>query len=324
VRFTEFLEQAKKKTFWKKQRVICFSGYNYPIFLFRTLFTFLKEKDAETLSLLTIETKKQLWESLEQCFLGGTSFYWLGNITQTIKKAPDLIEVLSLYRGPHSIAFFLPDDYKISVSARKRMTMVDMTNACASNDVLKLLAFFDINLTQNKFDVLLDVIKNSDTLSLDNACILFHYLSVTSVRLLGLLRKNLAAIISPERSLFSLSSAFFKKQERTFFSLWLECCNDYTIPFWTVYWSEQVWRAYYVVTFLKQNNFPAARRFAFRLPSSFIRYDWRNCNLSQLRGAYQMLYDIDFAFKTGSSVTQGSTLYSLDLFYCTYFLKRFS
>jgi hypothetical protein len=124
-------------------------------------------------------------------------------------------------------------------------------------------------------------------------------------------------LVAPEMSLYTLSKLFFTKQKKKFFSLWATCQEEYTVPFWTVYWGEQLWRAYHVTKFLKQNNFPAARRFAFRLPPSFLKDDWRQCSLPELEKAYAMVYDIDFAFKVGS------TFCSLDLLYSSYFLGKF-
>lgn len=330
MKFLEFLENAKKKNFWNNSRVICFTGDAYSLFFLQTLFSFLKEKNIASLTPLRVEGTKKLWETLEQCFLGETSFYWLGNVLESIKsknkKGPDLIEILTLYRGPHSIAFFIPTDHKLSLSARKRMTqskgMIELKNDINFIEASKLFSFFGASLTGAKRATVQELISNSGTITLDVACMLMQYLAVTNVRFIDSLKKNMAALVTPELSLVSLASAFFKKQERTFFSLWSERCHEYPIPFWTTYWSEQLWRAYHVMTFLKQNNFPAARRFSFRLPSSFLRYDWRQNSRTQLQKAYRMLYDIDFAFKTGA-LMPSTAVHSFDLLYCTHFLNKF-
>ncbi|MBU1007526.1 hypothetical protein KKA53_00370 [Candidatus Dependentiae bacterium] len=330
MKLSEFLTLAKNKTFWTDKRVICFTGDQYPLFFFQTLFSFLKQQEIVSLCPFRLENRKQLWETLEQSFLGDTSFYWLGNLLELVKierkRGPDLVEILTLYRGPHAIAFFFPLDHKISLSVRKRMTqaqaMVELKNELTFHEVMELFNFLGTELSGGKLAAVQEIVSGSGTVSLDIACMLLQYLAVTNIRFLGELKKNISAMVSPELSLASLASAFFKKQERTFFSLWSERYNDYPIPFWTTYWSEQLWRAHYVVTFLKQNNFPAARRFSFRLPASFLRYDWRQCSLTQLQGAHQMLYSIDFAFKTGA--LQGSAFHSFDLLYSTYFLNKFS
>lgn len=298
-----------------------------PLF-FRLLFELLKKKEVIAFESLQVTSSLELWKTLQQSFLGNESFYWLGNIVEQIKtkkkNGPDLVELLSLYKAPHSVAFFLPADYKLSVSAHKRMVVVDLGAALTLRDVEQLFAFFGCSLSSRKRSLIKELVhpargsgaRSSGILSLDEVCMLFYYLSVTHARLIDSLKKNLATIIAPELSLYSLATLFFTKQDKRFFSIWSERCNDYPLPFWVAYWSEQVWQAYHAITFLKQNNFPAARRFAYRLPSSFLKTDWRYCSLEKLKNSYAMLYDIDFAFK------RGSTFCSLDLFFCDYFLGK--
>lgn len=317
MKFLEFLGQAKKKSFWQSNRVICFRSEAYPLLFFRMLLDFLKKREIAEISFLQVNQKLQLWKTLQQSFLGETSFYWLGNIAEKLKSKknePDVVELLSLYRGPHSIAFFVSGEHKVSTSALKRMVVVDIPDTISRDEIQKLFSFFGMSVSLAKDKLIQDLITNAAHLSVDTSCMLAHYLSVTHVRFIGDLRKNLAAMIDPELSLYDLSQTFFSKKRKKFFSLWATCHNDYTVPFWVVYWGEQIWRAYNVVKFLRQNNFPAARRFSFRLPSSFIKEDWRQCSSQELKKAYQMIYDIDFAFKTGS------TFCSLDLFYSSYFL----
>lgn len=337
MRFVEFLSEAGKKAFWRN-RTICFRGDSHALVFFRLLFDVLKEKEVVAARTLHVDTQMRLWQTLQQSFLGENYFYWLGDILDKIKikkkrglteKAPDLIEILSLYRGPHSIAFFLPLEYNLSLSAQKRMTIVDLPNKFRFRDIVHILSFLECHLTPQKKAMLQAILAqaggarglNSSTgaqveISLDLICMLSYYLAVTSVRLADSLQRNISTLVAPELALVDLSKSFFSLQEKTFFSLWSKRCNDYSTPFWVAYWSDQLWRAYYVVTFLKQNNFPAARRFAFRLPSSFLKHDWRYCSLEKLEHAFMMLYDIDFAFKTGSIFC------AFDLFYCDYFLKN--
>ena len=321
MRFIEFLGEANKKnSFIWDNKVICFVSDTYHVLFFRMVIDFLKNNKTVSLENFRASDKKQLWETLQQSFLGETSFYWLGDILSSIKKSkkknePDLIDVLSLYRGPHSIAFFANRDSKISSTVKNRMLVIDIQEKLNLNEIIKLFSFFGEKLSTSKLALLKDIVQN-ESIPLDLACMLINYLAVTSTRMGGELKRNLAALVEPQLSLYSLSQAFFRKQKKQFFSLWAEREGDYSTPFWVAYWSEQLWRAYYVVKFLKQDNFPAARRFAFRLPSSFIKADWRSCSMDDIKNAFEMLYDIDFAFK------KGSTFCSLDLLYIKYFTAR--
>jgi len=330
VKFLEFLVEAKKKSFWNN-RVICFRGAmagadGVPLLFFRHLFEHLKEKEVASVLPLRVSTTTELWKTLQQSFLGETAFYWLGAVADTIKKgkkgvAPDLVDLLSMYRGPHSIAFFVSADQTLSLSVQKRMVVVDLQANFMVHDIVKLFSFFGASLSSPKKALLKELLPTPDrfsggvTMSLDLICMLLSYLSVTSPRYVTELKKSLGAIVEPELSLYELSRSFFTMQEKKFFAMWVERQDEYSVPFWVSYWSEQLWRAYYVVTFLKQNNFPAARRFAYRLPSSFIKSDWRRCSLEKLKAAFVMLYDIDYAFK------KGSTFCSFDLFFSSYFSR---
>ncbi|MCK4517711.1 hypothetical protein KAT92_02975 [Candidatus Babeliales bacterium] len=317
-----FLTQAKQPSFWEENRLICFQGSeNSPLF-FQYLFAFLKEHKIVEVLPLRVESQAKLWQSLEQSFLGEQAFYWLGDVHQAFKKKkknePEVLDVLSLYRGPHSVAFFLSHDYKLSVSSQKRMHVIKLPEKIGRHEVAKLFAFFGQALSGPKSILVKEIVDTAGAIGLDSALMLMNYLTVTNARNLDALKTQLTKIIEPELSLAALSQAFFAKREKQFFSLWARCHNDFTIPFWIAYWSEQVWRAYHATTFLKHGNFAAARRFSFRLSSSFFKQDWRRCSPDELKQACAAIYDIDFAFKTGS------TFCSFDLFYTKYFLGKFS
>lgn len=315
----EFFGQTKQKSFWNQPLVICFYGEEYSPIFFRFLINFLNEKKLVSMKQLNVSDRKQLLESLHQCFLGEAFFYWLGDILETLKSKKnelDLIEILSLYRGPHSIAFFANRDHQLSLTVKKRITMVDLASKVSLEDAIKIFAFFDVQISHGKKMVLHDICEQSEGISLDNLCMLINYFSVTSSRVDEHLKDHLANIVVPEKSLFALSQAFFKRQKEQFFERWSQCCDDYTIPFWVSFWSEQMWQAYCVVTFLKQNDFSMAKRFSYRLPYSFMKYDWQMCSLSQLKRSYELLYEIDYKFK------RGSTFCSLDFFYQSYFSNK--
>jgi hypothetical protein len=320
VTFAEFLIQAKQKSFFDQQpMVICFYGEEYQPLFFRALINFLKENKIVSITSLNVPDRKQLWEALQQCFLGETSFYWLGDVLEGLKSKKnesDLVEILSLYRGPHSVAFFVNRDNQLSVSVKKRLVMVDLQKKVGFEEAIKIISFFGIQISQGKRMVLHDICEQSDGIYLDSLCMLINYFAVTSSKVDDSLKEHLENIAVPEKSLFALSQAFFKKQKEQFFAHWLQCQDDYTIPFWVTYWSEQIWQAYCVVTFLKQNDFAMAKRFSYRLPYSFIKYDWQLCSLPQLKRSYEMLYEIDYKFK------RGSTFCALDFFYHSYFSNK--
>ena len=171
-------------------------------------------------------------ENLTAVFLGNQSLYWLGNVVEQVKtkkkNGPDIVELLSLYKGPHSVAFFLPADYKLSVSAQKRMVVVDLGAALTLRDIEQIFAFFGCSLSARKRSLIKEIVHPVGgrgagvALSLDEVCMLLYYVSVTHVRLVDSLKKNLATIIEPELSLYRLATLLFTKQDKKFFSIWSE------------------------------------------------------------------------------------------------------
>jgi len=311
----QFLKASRQKKFWKEQRVICFRAGSYPLVFFRLLFDFLKENEIISVDCLRFESEPKLWGALQQSFLGESSVYWLGDISVACKKkGAEIVEVLSCYRGPHKVIFFMSDDTPLSLSARKRVTLIEISNRLSLADAKEIFAFFGVGLSGSKGDVLAEIFKKSSSLSLETICMLKNYFSVTSNRLIKKSEARLIAAVEPELSLTDLSHAFFEKNGKLFFSLWSKRCNDFSIPFWIAFWSEQVWRAYFVTTFLKNKDFYSVRRFSYRLPASFTRSGYKKTREQELIAAYEELYNIDFAFKNGS------TFCSFDLFFNSYFL----
>ncbi len=327
----EFIRKSKNKSFWASSsvasssdassRVICFRSKEFVPLFFKYLFSFLNNKNIVNIESSIVNDRNILLKNLHQSFLGETSFYWLGDVSKLFprskKKEPELIDLLSLYRGPHSILFFIGSEQKISVSIKKRITIIDLNIKNNFNDVLKIFSFFGLvinNKSNSKKLLIKDIF--TDQFSLDDIYMISNYLSVIREGSLKDLKKNLSVIMSSKVSLFDLSESFFEKEESRFFNLWGEVCSNYPVPFWINYWSDQLWRAFFVVKYLKEKKVNEAKSFSFRLSYSFVRSSWRKCSLSEIKRAHQNLYDIDFAYKRGSKFCL------FDVFYSNYFKSK--
>jgi len=108
-------------------------------------------------------------------------------------------------------------------------------------------------------------------------------------------------IVVSEESLFDLSSAFFSKQRARTFELWKRIKNLYPPAFWSVYWSEQLFRALLFCS-LKEKQAPISPTYSYRLPFSFIQRDWRSTNAHDLVEAHDMAYSFDQHSKMGGFV----------------------
>ena len=320
--FSKFLEQALDKDFWSTNNVICFKGDNYPALFFLRLFDFLDAKKvlpACRKNLIVNKLDKASFKgSLYQSFLGKKSFYWSADCCSKGKN--DFLKILQNYHGPNFISFFLNDEKRIAknVLLGKNCRVINLENNLNENLFLDLLKFFDLNFGEKKLNFISDIFKRASALSLDQVCLLIQYLELINARMIEDFRDYLFSIIvNVQPSLFVLSQCFFENKPIPFFKIWGNLYNDYSEMFWLSFWSNQVWRAYYVVSLLQHKDFAKARSLSFRLPFNFIKRDWKNFSLKQLKNEYNFLYENDFAFKRGSAFC------FLDLFYAKHFSKNF-
>ncbi len=322
--FSDFLQQAKTKKIWSNKKVICFKGQNYPILFFNRLFKILHQKNilpAPHKNLFINSTdKKQLQANLQQSFLGQKSFYWLGEYNFKGKDQNKLLDFLTVYKEPHFIAFFLNDEIiscKISSNLKKN-TVINMQDIIDESIFKKILKLFDLNFSNEKLKFVSKFFKQTPP-RLDQVCMLMQYLELINSKATNIFYNYLmSTILEMQTPLTLLSQYFFSRQIKPFLKIWSTIYNEYPEMFWISFWSEQIWRAYYVVKFLKQKNYTQARRVSFRLPFTFINKDWKNFCPNSLARQHQFLYNNDFKLK------KGSTFCFLDLFYIDHFINKYS
>ena len=117
-----------------------------------------------------------------------------------------------------------------------------------------------------------------------------------------------ARLITPQKSLFTLSQYFFARQFQPFLKLWKSCEAEFPQEFWVVYWSEQLFHAALFVHRARTKGYSVAKEEAHKLPFSFINNDWQNYTEAQLTTAHQQIYQLDYDMKHGAE-------YGLELFY---------
>lgn len=325
----EFFEHAKTEAFWTNYNIICFRSSIYPLLFCRQFFDVLKNDHGITVTPLAVNDEKQTIANLKQSFLGQRSIYWLSDVSGLLKvkkskkQTESLMTVLSSYSGPHTVCLFLNKNETLSFKESKSVLIIDVPETVTFDQVKKLYEFFTFQFSNSKLQILRDVTQVAGSILLDSACMILNYLQVTGGRFLPEVQKYILSLVEPESSLLSLSKAFFTKDEKMFFKIWMEVEDNYTSVFWSVYWSEQLWRAHWVSSFLQKNEFASAKRMSFRLPYSFIKTEWRKCSCVELVKAHQFMYKIDFGLKTGMALQVGSQACSLDLFFSNYFLGQF-
>jgi hypothetical protein len=318
--FLEFLKTIKNKDFGQQYNVLCFSGDIYPLLFFKTIFDFLFEKKIIEEKPQFVEVGKknanELFSCLQQSFLGQVRFYYLGDYSGRLdKKKEKVLQFIFSYDGPHSVSLFV--DSKIKIKKSKSLLSIDLPKAIKKNDFLSFVDFLQKDYSKQKHAAISKVFNSVNALSLDEACRFVDCLDLVSTKSIGEFEQYVKLFLEPEKSLFTLSSYFFARNSKAFFSLWKEICNSYPDIFWIMYWSDQVWRAYYVVKFQRKKKPQAASKICFRLPFTFSKMHWRDYTLQELSGAHEFLYNADYALKTGSKFC------FLDLFFAKHFSKSF-
>jgi len=321
MKFVEFLENSNNSSFWSNKKVICFVGQDYPFLFFCLLFENLNKNKVFSFPFKKVflqADKKVLYSTLKQRFLGQDNIYWLGNSLEkfSTKNIQEILKFFSDYKGPHYVSFFLKEDLISEIKTLgKDVKIIEVDNDINSPIFIKLLSLFGKKFNQKKQKSFNKKICDISSIQLDIACMLMQYFELINTANLDKFDKYLSLLLNFQGSLRDLSQYFFAKKPKQFFYLWKDVKDDYSDMFWIAYWSDQIWRAYFVVKFLNQKDIRKARRVGFRLPAAFIKSDYRKFSLNKLQDLYEFLYNIDFSIKKGSSFC------SLDLFYFNYFIK---
>lgn len=300
----------------KKKPVIIFTAKEYPVIFFARLIECLRLKYAlffKSLSLSDISFLDAQVQ-LTTTFLGSTDFLWCGSLSlldNTTKKK--YIALLSCYTGPHVVwAFITEKDFKECSEKQFDTSVVvnlDEPLSATERDNLFSLLFDTLS-----WSALYELTKESyKTMTLDTLVMLGQYRLVLGKNTHRFSQEWLGELIAPQESMFTLAQYFFARKSSHFFRMWKILYAQRDPLFWVAFWSEQLWRAYYVVTYIKKNQLVQAKQIAFRLPFSFLQRDWKQNSEKQMRDAHALLYEGDFRLKNG-----GSDLF-FDLFFTRYF-----
>lgn len=289
---------------------------NPPILFMASIVSYVKEKGLmlETIDVTDLELN-QLFSRLETSFLGMRMSYVVRGLENKEKKVrQQLLTYLSNYHGPHSIVFLCN---KIDLPFfSKNKNLVELPEAVTSDMVLPLLTLFKKNSSPAFAKHINRVISQQEELSLDQVYMLISYMQVIGKT--DEYGQIIDRVVETEHSLFTLAQHFFAKNSNEFYQLWAQVHQIYPLTFWTVYWSEQLWRAYYVHYYLSKGQPVQAKSISTRLPFSFMQRDWKKSSLKELQAAHQCIYSLDNAYKNNSEADAG-----LEIFYNKFFLNQF-
>lgn len=274
---------------------------------------FLKQVETKlALQKTTLAVDETPWAAVESClrttFLGQKKMLWLGSTQDydaTTKKK--LATFLATYEGPHAVWLFVVQKDAALFEYLKPVTL-DLESLTASEKTTLSTTVYGAHPTL--------AFGKKVSLSWDQQHVMQSYAAVMGKNSQQFMSEWYEKIVLPESSLFTLAQAFFARKPQDFFPLWNRVKHEYAGVFWTSFWSDQIWRAYYVITLRQQQKVSQAQQLSFRLPFSFLQHDWKLISLAELQKAHQFLYAADYALKNGSSEE------CVDIFCTAFVLKQ--
>ncbi len=264
-----------------------------------------------------IHDLQSIKSQIQVSFLGQARRYWLRNISEiSAPMRTELFELLQTYQGPNILFFFAYETDVLHIpKSWCKVTIPDELDLQQCIAVINQIANVDHAYLTYVVPLLY---KNRSVISFDHAFLILPYMQlIQGKHITDFMTSWADTLIPSESSLFVLSKLFFEKNGRAFFDQWKNIRDQYSLPFWTVFWSEQLWRAAWYVTIARQKNRAELKKISYRLPFSFVQHGWHAFSVRELKGAHDFVYSLDYATKNGGGTA------GLELFFNQFFENRF-
>ena len=266
------------------------------------------------------------YAQLQTSFLGSSWRYSLSSSLLDARETRELLAYAENYQGPHKLMLFVTSE---QAQALKNQIVIQLDEPVDETLCLKLASFLGYTLSLNAQRMLRRIFKEQPRLSLASALMIIEYTLLAGASLVGTssediqnalnsfdperVRQNAAqdalvedslleqfrGMLKSESSLFTLSQLFFAKQPEAFYRYLATIESVYPEQFWISFWSEQLYRAFFYVTYMKKGNQGEAQKIGARLPFSFLQRDWRKHEPADLASSHAFLYELDSALKNG-------------------------
>lgn len=297
-------------------QTIIFTAKEYPVLFFSLFFKHLHAEYALATKKMIFQDQSlaQMQATLETTFLGQKELFWLGNISELddTKLKKELFALVASYQGPHTLFIFVQAD---DIGLCKKNTHIIALDEMIESEKKILIT----HLCAQQYHVqLYDLLKKLPTASLDLIVMLYQYVLVLGRTNTDAFKKEwLEKIVGSESSLFLLAQYFFARKSELFWKSWTILKQEYGTPFWIVFWSEQLYKAHYVIELYKQNKIVESKQISSRLPFSFLQKDWKTISVKELKQAHDFLYQGDYQAKHGNSD------FFLEVFYASFLTHSF-
>ena len=312
MKLTTFLTRCQKHE--QLPPVLYFTGRDYPVLTCFHILSFLRKHNYQIkTTLLDSMEWSQVEMSLHTTFLGQSHFVWLGDLTTLdARNSKKVLTALSEYSGPHKVICFIGST---QASFLSESNIVESDQEFSKEDIEKIFQFFFDTSAEPLFKMLKQEYRS---LSLDKILLIGYYSTLVGSSSELFMQSWYEKLVAPEESLFTLAQSFFGRKKDLFFRSWNSLKDSYEGPFWTTFWSDQLWAASHVVSLRKAQKYHEAKQMSGRLPFAFLQKDWEKYTAAELQHAHAFLYAVDCHIKNG-----GSEL-TLELFYTKFFEKKFA
>lgn len=265
---------------------------------FSLLSTHLKKHVYLTTLDLEIITLDALKAQCAISFLGNQVVYWLKNI-ELLSTADQTmwLEYIYTYTGPHVLcvaSHVLPKR-----QPNEHMLLVEFPSYINQDDYRILYQKYMPFLGDESF--VKKLFNKQSMISLDQASMMLYYHVLVGSKNQAFFTSWFDMIITPDKSLFTLSQLLFAAHNQEFWKYWITSKNQYSEEFWIVFWSEQLWQASLFVSIASTKNTAEAKKVVTRLPFSFINKDWRRYTPEFLAQAHHFLTTVDYNSKNNSN-----------------------
>ena len=279
--------------------VILFISKNYSTLAFEKILRWLSLPSLQKLDFDADLSQIQM--KLHTTFLGQTCTFWFGDLSfiSSKKKRTDWLEFLQSYEGPHKIIGWLSQDDVCNFSNKKNIK-IEVPEQIDREIVQKISVLYHEQKPEVIAYFLGRLYRNYKEFSLEQLCFLLQYCNFLGKNTDIFFDAWIEKFIISDVSLFYLAQLFFEKKADEFFAQWHKVRDHYSDQFWTVFFSEQLFKAYFYVHAQGRVD-QSQKQMTYGLPFSFLKYDWKLYQTSTLQQAHEQLYQIDIALKNGGN-----------------------
>ncbi len=298
----------------KQPSVILFSSKNYSPLAFAQILKWLSLPNSSSLQKLDLDADlNQIQMKLHTTFLGQTCTFWFGDLSliSSKKKKADWLQFLQSYQGPHQIIGWLSED-DVCNFVNKQNIKIEVPQEIDREMIHKISFLYQGHKPEIAAYFFGRLYRNQKSFNLEQLCLLATYTGFLGKSMDLFFDAWLEKLVISDVSLFYLAQLFFEKKSDQFFQEWHVVKNHYSDQFWTVFFSDQLFKAYFYVCAQGRVD-QSQKQMTYGLPFSFLKHDWRLYQPATLKQAHEELYTVDVALKNGGSS------FMLDGFIAKYF-----